>query len=54
MEQKYLVSQWCEWPAQSLDMKVTENVWQTIKLRLQNEVTDIETQVDLIEAVVVI
>ena len=36
------------WPSQSLDLNITENVWRTIKIRLQNPITDVKNRIKLV------
>ena len=40
------------WPAQSSDLNIIENIWRTIKIRLQTKCDEIKTRSDLIDTVV--
>jgi hypothetical protein len=40
-----------DWPSQSPDMIVTENVWRMLKIRLAREQHRIKTNQELVEAV---
>jgi hypothetical protein len=35
------------WPFQSPDLKIIENVWRTINIRLQSQITDAKTEPNL-------
>jgi hypothetical protein len=36
------------WPSQSLDLNIIENVWRTIKIRLQSQITDVKNRTQLV------
>jgi hypothetical protein len=37
------------WPSQSPDLKIIENVWRTINIRLQSQITDVKNRTQLVE-----
>jgi hypothetical protein len=39
------------WPSQSPDLKIIENVWRAINIRLQSQITDVKNRTQLVEKI---